>query len=252
MNLGRLSKPDLVKTLDLIDYCVNARGDQDGFQHTVDALHELIPFDAAMFGILNIENNQLRSTPKTFNYHFNTEFLDIYAQQGMAKIDPIVLRALDDHAPSRWQDAFATHTLKHRETEVKALRGLASDFGLNKGIACATKNPRAIAGSEISFLCLSMEHEKAAACHFEILKVLMPHLHHLAVDIHSAQEAPLLTARERETLIWATEGKSTWETGRILSISERTVKFHLSNCYSKLQVMNRAQAIAKAMRMKVI
>ena len=55
-----------------------------------------------------------------------------------------------------------------------------------------------------------------------------------------------LTYREREVLQWTAMGKGCWETGQIVGISERTVKFHLQNIYRKLNVVNRAQAIAKA------
>ena len=47
---------------------------------------------------------------------------------------------------------------------------------------------------------------------------------------------------------WAKEGKSNWEIGKILSISERTVKFHMGNICQKLQVSNRSHAVAKAVR----
>ena len=55
-----------------------------------------------------------------------------------------------------------------------------------------------------------------------------------------------LTSREREVLNWTAKGKGCWETGLIVGISERTVKFHLQNIYRKLNVLNRAQAVATA------
>ncbi len=55
-----------------------------------------------------------------------------------------------------------------------------------------------------------------------------------------------LTTREKEILQWASSGKSCWEIGSIIGISERTVKFHLQNVYRKLEVVNRAQAVSVA------
>jgi len=60
-----------------------------------------------------------------------------------------------------------------------------------------------------------------------------------------------LTKRERTVLLWAMEGKSAWEIGVILSISESTVKFHLSNIYRKFGVNTRAQAIVHAVKANV-
>ena len=65
-------------------------------------------------------------------------------------------------------------------------------------------------------------------------------------------EIPKFTVREKETLKWAYEGKTAWEIGIILSISERTVKFHLNNIYQKLNVTNRSQAVAKAIRYGIV
>lgn len=59
-------------------------------------------------------------------------------------------------------------------------------------------------------------------------------------------EKQTLTNRERDVLCWAAEGKTAWEIGTILSISERTVKFHLSNIYRKMGVSTRAQALVIA------
>ncbi|SUY92937.1 Transcriptional activator protein luxR [Buttiauxella agrestis] len=63
---------------------------------------------------------------------------------------------------------------------------------------------------------------------------------------------PRLTKREQECLQWVAEGKTNWEISKILSISERTVIFHVNNCMAKLDSKNRVQAITKAMRVKII
>lgn len=55
-----------------------------------------------------------------------------------------------------------------------------------------------------------------------------------------------LTTREKEILQWVSLGKSCGETGSILGITERTIKFHLQNVYRKLEVVNRAQAVTVA------
>ncbi len=57
-----------------------------------------------------------------------------------------------------------------------------------------------------------------------------------------------LTRRERECLEWAAAGKSDWEIGQILSISAKTVNFHIENIKRKFGVTTRIQAIVAAMR----
>jgi DNA-binding NarL/FixJ family response regulator len=61
-----------------------------------------------------------------------------------------------------------------------------------------------------------------------------------------------LTAREREVLRQLALGQSNKEIGEALFISEETVKTHVGNVLSKLQVENRAQAIVQALKRGLI
>lgn len=61
-----------------------------------------------------------------------------------------------------------------------------------------------------------------------------------------------LTAQERECLRWVAVGKTSYEIGKILRISELTVGNHIKNLMYKLDVKSRAQAVAVAFRMGII
>jgi len=54
-----------------------------------------------------------------------------------------------------------------------------------------------------------------------------------------------ISFREHEILSWVRAGKTNYEIGRILNISAFTVKNHLQRIYRKIDVINRAQAVAK-------
>lgn len=54
-----------------------------------------------------------------------------------------------------------------------------------------------------------------------------------------------LSPRELECLTWASRGKTAWEIGRLLDISEHTAVFHLRNASTKLGTSNRQQAVAR-------
>jgi transcriptional regulator EpsA len=58
-----------------------------------------------------------------------------------------------------------------------------------------------------------------------------------------------LSERERQIMTWVALGKTNPEIGCILSISEFTVKNHMKSIFGKLDVTNRAQAVAKLTRM---
>jgi DNA-binding NarL/FixJ family response regulator len=57
-----------------------------------------------------------------------------------------------------------------------------------------------------------------------------------------------LTAREREVLRLVAGGRSSKQIARALSVTERTVKFHITSIFNKLGAENRAQAVALATR----
>jgi LuxR family quorum-sensing system transcriptional regulator CciR len=62
----------------------------------------------------------------------------------------------------------------------------------------------------------------------------------------------LLSDREKACLSWAVSGKSSWEIGKILSISEHTVVFHIKNAMRKLNANSRAVAAFRAIRLGLI
>jgi DNA-binding CsgD family transcriptional regulator len=109
------------------------------------------------------------------------------------------------------------------------------------------------------------DHSTVTVSNYEILQNLAPYvtdafsrLAAVAANSPCANSTThpkgemFLTPRERQILEWSSKGKGCWETGSILGISERTVKFHLQNIYRKLNVVNRAQAITKAMQQALL
>ena len=59
-------------------------------------------------------------------------------------------------------------------------------------------------------------------------------------------QALRLTEREGEVLYWVVQGKTNWESGTILGITEKTTSRHLENIFAKLGVRNRTAAIRAA------
>ena len=61
-----------------------------------------------------------------------------------------------------------------------------------------------------------------------------------------------LTAREIEILNWCKYGKTTGDIGDLLSISTKTVEFHLANIMNKLGAPNRIAAVVIAIQRGLI
>ncbi len=101
------------------------------------------------------------------------------------------------------------------------------------------------------------------------LDLLLPHLHITYVRTQALEReltsrpgsppvptpegrAPVVTARERQILHWVREGMSNQEIGTVLDISALTVKNHVQKILRKLGAANRAQAVAMALRSRLI
>jgi DNA-binding CsgD family transcriptional regulator len=61
-----------------------------------------------------------------------------------------------------------------------------------------------------------------------------------------ARVRPELTRRQLDCLEWLRDGKTYWEIGQILTVSERTVKFHVQEACRALGVRTREQALVEA------
>ena len=97
-----------------------------------------------------------------------------------------------------------------------------------------------------------------------IAALLVPSLHTAWVHTQYARPAlagqarsanggnDLLTARELEILGWIYRGKSNIEIGMILGISPLTVKNHVQKILRRLNVLNRAQAVGKALALRIL
>jgi DNA-binding CsgD family transcriptional regulator len=67
-----------------------------------------------------------------------------------------------------------------------------------------------------------------------------------------AVELPKLTKREMDVLSWTAQGKTAWEVSVILTMSEKTVNFHLANVMRKLQVNSKHQAVLRCVAAGVL
>ena len=89
-----------------------------------------------------------------------------------------------------------------------------------------------------------------------VLDTLRPHfvrlwrnarLHRRAANgLFTSAAAGLLAPREREILAWVARGKTNREIAAVLYLAPGTVRKHLDNVYAKLDVGNRAGAVARA------
>ena len=74
---------------------------------------------------------------------------------------------------------------------------------------------------------------------------------HLPIDEKKINDLGI-SKREYEILLKISEGFSNKEIGEALFVSESTVKSHISNLFSKLDVKPRTQALQRAKELRII
>ncbi len=182
------------------------------------------------------------------------EWWSRYKSENYMAIDPVLAHAEARITPIRWDQLQP----KDHERE-RALRfmGEAAEFGLRSGISYPIHTNR----GDVSILSFASEDDyQHSRADFQnampFAQNFSAHLHEAVRRIFEQQVLNLahvhLTEREQQCLLWAAEGKTTWETSVILNVSERTVRFHLHNSSAKLGVVSRQHAVARAVSLGLI
>lgn len=73
-----------------------------------------------------------------------------------------------------------------------------------------------------------------------------------AEPVSGSGEQPALSSRELEVVRNLGRGLSNHDLGRILGVSEHTIKSHLKSIFSKLGVVDRAEAVARAYELGLV
>jgi DNA-binding CsgD family transcriptional regulator len=180
--------------------------------------------------------------------HFPQGYRQSYLENEWDKIDPIVHRIHQATRPFAWSDVCAGTNLTSRQ---KAFIDECCDLGVHSGFTVPMHGP----GSDIDLISLSLRDQKRAdTARFPLLHAITVQYRSRLGELQGDPAAVLrpLTAKETECLSWCKEGKTNWEIGEILSISEKTVEFHLSNTIKKLGVSNRITAVVKAIQLDIV
>lgn len=165
--------------------------------------------------------------------------------------DPVMQHCRRNTVPIIWdQDTYTSQGLGEIWEE-------QARFGYHTGIAMALHLPEGqhfafgaerdqplpSDGGQLSRLVADLQlfavHAQDAA--MRLLSPVAPHV-----------DRPVLTRRELEALRWTMEGKTAWEVGAILGITERTAVLHVNNAMHKLGCSSKHQAVLRALRMGLI
>ncbi|KQT38071.1 LuxR family transcriptional regulator [Methylophilus sp. Leaf414] len=182
--------------------------------------------------------------------NYDDRWCSIYNVYHYCDIDPIVQHCYSSHFPMLWDESdYSTPSqeIMYKQGErfglnsglVFPIHGANGEFGM---MNFATNTPiskikKEHISNSIPMLSLFKDYV------FELSKSFNNHLNYRSAH---------LTPREKEVINWCAAGKTSWEVSRILSCSESTINFHLSNIRNKFNVGSTQLAVVKAMRCGLI
>jgi DNA-binding CsgD family transcriptional regulator len=165
--------------------------------------------------------------------------------------DPVMQHCKRQSVPIIWDQATYVRSGLGDKWEEQAR------FGISTGICLALHMP------EGRHFLLGVERDQPVPAHAGELTRMVADLQLFAVHAQDAAlrilvpgpvdpSLPSLTPRELESLRWTMEGKTAWEVGHVLGITERTASLHVNNATHKLGCVNKHQAVLKALRLGLL
>lgn len=178
-------------------------------------------------------------------------FLDSWDDVALGKHDPVMQHVKRSSVPIVWSQRTYTDAGVAERWEHQA------SFGYHTGICLALHLP------EGRHFVLGVDRHDPLPKDAPSLTRLVADLQLFAVHAQDTAlrilapeiieaERPGLTPRELDSLRWTMEGKTAWEVGSILGISERTAVLHIQNAMKKLGSVSKHQAVLKALRLGLI
>jgi DNA-binding CsgD family transcriptional regulator len=175
-------------------------------------------------------------------------FVATSSSRALSRRDPVLHRLKCQSTPVCYDQNFYVTMAAADLWEMQA------EYGYRTGLAVALHLP-----SQRHFL-LGFDREKALPKSEQTLTRMFADLQLLAVYAHDAalrlmspeselgDRAAQLTSQEIECLKWRGEGKSAWETGVILHLSESRINKICAAAIRKLGCVTTSQAAVKALR----
>ena len=173
----------------------------------------------------------------------------IYKRDGMICNDPLVNRGLRSEFPQSGSE-IASNRLSEAERNVLSYIAKAAGCGDSLVIPVRrSTNPDGV----IVFGGLKPDTSPAARAALTILgHCAYGRIAELKQSGGVSSSKVSLSPRETEVLGWVAKGKCDSEIAIILSMSERTARFHVANAKAKLDTTSRVQAVTKAMELGLI
>lgn len=211
-------------------------------------IDQIVRESRQLYGVKHISfagfnvNGPTNNEPVNF-WTYKPEWIDHYRQKNYLQIDPVVKAVPLSILPVDW----AQFDLNDRAVRNFFKEAQDADVGTT-GLSIPVR------GREKDFSVLSLTFDSSGgewssfkSEFMQEFQILAMFFHQSLLRTHKALPPQFdLTERELDVLYWSACGKTNQETGMILGLSKRTVRFHCDHILIKLNAANMAHAVGKA------
>ena len=223
--------------------------DRDEFQGELVAFTKRLGFDT--FSATVVLDHMLGEAEFITVDNTPREYKESFENPMNGRRDPVMQHCKRQSVPIIWDQSTY---LRHGAGEIWEEQ---ARFGISNGICLALHMP------EGRHFILGVERDRPVPMDAAELTRLVADVQLFAVHAQDAalrifmpkaidSNLPSLTPRELETLRWTMAGKTAWEVGELLGITERTASLHVNNATHKLGCVNKHQAVLKALRLGLL
>lgn len=228
---------------------ISQAADLDAFKRGLGTMAANMGFE--LFGALSVtedpSNEKALATSSIHN--MPSAYVNLAVSASRLKRDPVLKRLKNTAIP------FLYHQDLYVREDAADLWEIQAPYGYKTGLAMALHMPNH------QHFALGFDREgplSPVQCTSKTLasfQLLVIHAQAAAARLMTPffqPSLPKLSRREVEVLKWTMEGKTAWEVGTILGISERSAAFHASNSARKLDAVNKHQAALKAYQLGLL
>ena len=180
--------------------------------------------------------------------NWDPEMIRGYDAMGFLAGSPVIARLKKSTLPFDWE--IRKISKDRPDGKDNSALDLFRQFNFNSGAYFPATDHLGNRGA----IGLSSDKPSVNTDDFAELAFLTTHFYERIIKIEMGLETrkEILTAREIDCLKWAASGKTSAETATILGISENTVNHYMANSATKLDTVNKAHTVAKAMRLGIL
>jgi DNA-binding CsgD family transcriptional regulator len=246
-------KPNIPVTNDLGSFVkplLDAAGSGKPLEPVMAAIVRGFGFDSFMYAM----TTDPRPHHDSRSYVWTTlpaEWIAEYDRNAYVEVDPRITLTWGRTTPLIWDSATIDG-----DARVRRFLDHAGRYEIRSGVAVAFSDPthaRFGVAFNSSISPVTEHRHREIVNNLGNLMVLTAEFHDVFMarfvrrGLPPSQEGQPLSPRERQCLQMAARGLTSADIGIKLGIAERTANFHFSNAISKLGVLNRHEAIAKAL-----